>query len=90
MNDPYRREPKATEVLLAALGRVPRIRKREQALLPDGPQPGSAADHTRQLPGGRYPEIFAGQFLVVAGDNLSTWHSLLSAFAHGDRRGHSS
>ena len=79
MDDLLRQDPKATQALVAALGRVPRIREREQALLHDGPLPDSVADRTRQLQSGRYPEIFASQFLVVAGDNLLTWHAVLHA-----------
>ena len=79
MNDLPRQDPTATQALVAALGRVPGIREREQALLHDGPLPDSAADRTRQLPSGRYPEIIACQFLVVAGDNLLTWHAVLHA-----------
>lgn len=79
MDDLLRQDPKATQALVAALGRVPGIREREQALLHDGPLPDSVADRTRQLPSGRYPEIFASQFLVVAGDNLLTWYTVLRA-----------
>lgn len=74
-----RQDPQTTQTLVATLAQVPRIREREQNLLHDGPQPGSVADRTRQLPSGRYPEIFASQFLVVAGDNLLTWHTVLHA-----------
>lgn len=31
------------------------------------------------MPSGRYAEIFASQFIVVAGDNLLTWHTVLHA-----------
>ena len=55
------------------------FREREQALIQRGPVHGSIASRIRALPGGRYPEIIGSGYLVVAGDNLLTWRTLVLA-----------
>lgn len=79
MDDLQHHDLRTIQALVETLGHVSGLREREQALVQGGPAPGSTAGRTRSLPGGRYPEISASGYLVVAGDNLLTWRTLVLA-----------